>query len=122
MATAKREDRERRAEEERNRQEERRERERPLRIQHIAERRGEALDEVLEDLAKVERLRRLMAGLDSLAGSAPSPRVSEFLEWSRAELAAREAAFSRERLEQRFARDRIFGEDDDHAFQSRYWY
>lgn len=122
MAVAKREERTRRAEEERKREEERRVRERPHRIAHIAKRRGEALDAILDDLARVERLRRLMSGLDAFERSGASPRVSEFLVWSREELAAREAAFSPEGLEERFAEERIFGEDDDHAFQSRYWY
>lgn len=77
---------------------------------------------VLNDLAGVERLRRLMAGLDAFGGSQPSPRVAEFLAWSREELMAREAAFLHGGLEQRFAEDRIFGDDDDHTFQSQYWY
>lgn len=122
MATAKREARERCEQEERKRQAERRERERPLRAKHIAERRRDVLEDVLNDLAGVERLRRLMAGLDALGGSRPSPRVAEFLAWSREELMAREAAFLHDGLEQRFAEERIFGDDDDHAFQSQYWY
>jgi len=122
MAVAKREARERQAAEERKRQEERRERERPLRIKYIAERRKEALDQVLEDLAKVERLRRLMDGLSALEEADPSPRVSQFLDWSQQELQKREAAFSREGLEDRFASERIFGDDDDHSFKSQYWY
>ncbi|WP_343517712.1 hypothetical protein [Sphingomonas sp.] len=122
LATVKREARERREEEERKRQEERLERERPLRLKHIAERRREALDAVLNDLANIERLKRLMDGLAVLAGAERSPRVSEFLEWSQKELAAREAAFSREGLEYRFANDRIFGDDDDHSFKSPFWY
>src|SRR5690606_20583948 len=95
--------------------------ERPLRLKYIAERRTTALDEVLDDLAKVERLRNLMAGLAALEGDGSSPRVSKFLAWSQKELARREAAFSRQGLEDRFANERIFGEDDDHSFKSPYW-
>jgi len=122
MAVAMREARERREDEERKRQEERRERERPLRAKYVAERRREALDQILDDLAGVERLRRLMDGLSALEGDTPSQRISQFLAWSRDELEEREAMFSRDGLEQRFSDDRIFGDDDDHSFKSPYWY
>ncbi|UIJ46298.1 hypothetical protein LZK98_04965 [Sphingomonas cannabina] len=93
-----------------------------MRLKHIADRRKEALDVVLNDLANIEGLKRLMDGLTVPAGTERSSRVSEFLEWSQKELAAREAAFSSEGLERRFANDRVFGDEDDHSFKSPFWY
>jgi hypothetical protein len=122
MAVAKREERERRNAEERKRLKERREREQPLRLKHIAEPRNEALNQVLNDLADLERLRRLIEGLSALERDDQSPRVSTFLAWSQSELRSRVEAFSRKGLERRFEAECIFGDDDDHAFQSKYWY
>lgn len=122
LAVAKREGRHHWEAEQRKRDEERRERERPFRLEFVEKRRVEALDQVLEDLAGVERLRSLMKGLGDLEGGAASPRVSSFLTWAQRELQAREKALSRSGLEARFDTDRIFGEDDDHAFKSHIWW
>lgn len=122
LATAKREERERRAEAERLRLEAKRERERPLREKHVEERRRHELDGLLEDIEALERFRALHGRLAALAASDDTPRVAEFLEWAASELAARERAFSPRSLEARFAGLRIFGEDDDHSFQSPHWY
>ncbi|MDZ7895208.1 MAG: hypothetical protein U5M50_09790 [Sphingobium sp.] len=122
LAVAKREGRHHWEAEQRKRDEQRRERERPFRLEFIEKRRVEALDQVLEDLAGVERLRSLMKGLGDLEGGTASPRVSSFLTWAQRELQAREEAFSRSGLEARFDTDRIFGEDDDHAFKSHIWW
>ena len=122
LAIAKREDREYWAEREKVRQEERRIRDLPLRVKFIAERRFEGLAAVLTDLADLDRLRRLLAGLDGIEDGAGVSRVSTFLAWAKAELAEREEAFSAARLERRFEEARLFGDDDDHAFQSPYYY
>lgn len=122
LAVAKREAHERREAEERKRQDERRAREHPLRLKYVAERRSTALDQLLDDLAKVERLRRLTKGLAGLEASDTLPRFSEFLDWSQKELSRCEAALSCQGLEDRFADERIFGDDDDHCFRSQYYY
>ena len=53
-----------------------------------------------------------MHDLSALDSAAAPPRVTEFVEWSRAELTLREASFSHDRLERRFVHERIFGSDD----------
>ncbi len=121
LATAKREERLRRDEAERVRLEEKRIRELPLRAKFVAERRREGLDSVLVDLASLDRLRRLLAGLDEIGDAVNSPRVSEFLSWARDELDRREETFSTEGLERRFEETRLFGDDDDHSFKSPYY-
>jgi len=122
LAVAKREARERRNEEERLRQEERRERERPLRAKHIEERRRASLGTVLEHIAQLERLRRLMHGLSRLDSAPALSRVKAFLDWSQSELSRREAAFAPDALEQRFEAENIFGDDDDSGFIAPIWY
>ncbi len=122
LATAKREERERRAEAERLRLEAKRERERPQREKHVEERRRQELDDLLKDIDALERFRALHGRLAAYAASEGTPRVAEFLKWAASELVAREAALSPGSLEARFGGSRIFGEDDDHSFQSPHWY
>lgn len=122
LAVAKREERMRREEAERVRLEEKRIREQPLRAKFIDERRREGLATVLADLADLDRLRRLLSGLDAIEFDGGSQRVANFLAWARDELAAREHAFSAEGLALRFEEARLFGDDDDHSFKSPYWY
>lgn len=122
LAVAKREERERQKEAERVRLEAKRIREQPLRTAFISERRKEGLDGVLTDIANLDRLRRLLAGLETIEPNAKTSRVSTFLDWARGELQAREAAFSAPGLEQRFEEAKLFGDDDDHSFKSPYWY
>lgn len=122
LAAAKKDDRSRREEQARREAEARRLRELALRSDHIAERRGKALEEVLEELATLERLRRLVADqrAEKLAESAG--RVAEFLDLAERRLASREAALSADGLEQRFEKNKLFGDDDDHAFRPPYGY
>lgn len=122
LAAAKKDDRVKREEQARQHEEERRQRELALRKEHIAERRGKALDEVLEEMASLDRLRRLVANLrvEKMSGSAS--RVANFLALAERRLAAREAALSADGLEQRFEKNRLFGDDDDHAFRPPYGY
>lgn len=47
-------------------------------------------------------------------------RVTEFLGLAERRLASREAGFFAEGLEQRFEKQKLFGDDDDHAFRPRY--
>lgn len=56
------------------------------RLKFMEKRRVEALDQVLEDLAGVERLRSLMDGLSDLEGAAAPPRVSSLLTWAQKQL------------------------------------
>ena len=122
LAAAKKDDNVKREEQARQREEERRQRELALRKGHIAERRGKALDEVLEEMASLDRLRRLVEGLRGQALSGSSTRVVEFLGLAEHRLASREAALSADGLEQRFEKQRLFGDDDDHAFRPPYGY
>lgn len=120
LAAAKKNDQVKREEQARQREEERRLRELALRRDHIAERRGKALDEVLEELAALDRLRRLVANLRGEEMSASNGRVAEFLTLAERRLASREAALSADGLEQRFEKNKLFGDDDDHAFRPPY--
>ena len=122
LAAAKKDDQVKRDEQARQREEERRLRELALRRDHIAERRGKALDEVLEELAALDRLRRLVANLRGEEMSANAGRVVEFLALAERRLASREAALSADGLEQRFEKNKLFGDDDDHAFRPPYGY
>lgn len=117
LAAAKKDDRVRRDEQARIREEERRQRELGLRRQYIAERREAALDKVLDELAALDRLRRLTAGLQTGLDLSETERTSHFLELAEHRLAAREAALSPAGLERRFEEQRLFGDDDDHAFR-----
>ena len=121
LAVAKREARERRAAEDRARQAAQRERERPFREEFIAERRRACLDDLLEDMSRLERLRSLEQSLCRMEAKHEHSRVSTFVPWLRAELSRREAMLSPDGMEARFQAERIFGEDDDHAFQSNAW-
>ncbi|WP_231639110.1 hypothetical protein [Sphingomonas profundi] len=122
LAAAKKDDGLKREEQTRQQEEARRQRELALRNDHIAERRGKALDEVLDEVAALDRLKRLVAGLrgEDMAGSAG--RVAELLALAERRLALREAALSAEGLEQRFEKQKLFGDDDDHAFRPPYGY
>jgi hypothetical protein len=120
LAAAKKDDQVKREEQARQREEERRLRELALRMDHIAERRGNALDDVLEEMASLDRLRRLVANLRGEEMSGSVGRVAEFLGLAERRLASREAALSADGLEQRFEKNRLFGEDDDHAFRPPY--
>ncbi|WP_174273711.1 phage tail tape measure protein [Sphingomonas bacterium] len=122
LAVAKRDARERRDQAECIRLEEKRRREQPLRAKHIAQRRREGLDSVLVDLANLDRLRRMLAGLKDIKKDGASTRVSEFLSRAQIELNVREEALSASGLHRRFEETRLFGDDDDHGFKSPLWY
>ena len=122
LAAAKKDDQVKREEQARQREEERRLRELALRRDHIAERRGKGLDEVLEEMASLDRLRRLVANLRGEEMSGSTGRVTEFLGLAERRLASREAALSTDGLEQRFEKQKLFGDDDDHAFRPPYGY
>ncbi len=120
LAAAKKDDRVRRDEQARQQAEAQHQRELALRKNHIAERRGKALDEVLEEMASLDRLRRLVANLRGEEISGSTGRVVGFLELAERRLASREAALSADGLEQRFEKNKLFGDDDDHAFRPPY--
>lgn len=121
LAAAKKDDRLRREEEARRREEERQRRELALRAKHVEERRGAALDQILEDIAALDRLRRLVAALREEQASAPQGRVAEFVAFAERRLAGREVALSAGGLEQRLGEKRLFGDDDDHDFRPPYY-
>lgn len=122
LAAAKKDDQLKRDEQARQREEERRQRELLLRKQHIAERRHTALDEILEEMAALDRLRRLVTGLQAEHMTAVGERVAKFLALAELRLADHEDALSAGGLELRFDKQRLFGEDDDHAFRPPYGY
>lgn len=122
LAAAKKDDRLKREEQARREAEARRQRELALRRDHIAERRGKVLDEVLEEMASLDRLRRLVANLRGEEMSGSTGRVAEFLKLAERRLASREAALSADGLEQRFEKNKLFGDDDDHGFRPPYGY
>lgn len=120
-AAAQKDDRSRRQEAARQREEERQLREIAQRQHHVMERRGSALDEVLEELAALDRLRRLVEGLRGEHALDGSGRIKEFLAFAEVRLGARETALSAAGLDKRFEDQRIFGDDDDHGFRPPYY-
>ena len=122
LAAAKKDDRLKREEQTRQREEERRRRELALRMNHIAERRSKAVDEVLDELAALDRLRRLVTSLRDAKLADNPKRVGAFLDLAERTLAAREAALSAAGLEDRFEAQKLFGDDDDHAYRPPYGY
>ncbi|HJS12962.1 hypothetical protein [Sphingopyxis sp.] len=116
-------DRIRREEDARQCEEERRQREQAERAEHVEKRRYEALDNILDELAALERLRSLVGGLRSELASTAEGRAEAFLAFAEKRLAIREAAFSADGLQRRFEKNRLFGDDDDHDFRpSRYYF
>jgi hypothetical protein len=122
LAAAKTEQRLKREAEERRRDEERRRRELVERAKHIEDRRIAGLEAILAELDELGRLRRLMAMLTTEVPTEPTPRLLEFLSWARDHLARREARLSAQAIEDRFAAEHLFGDDDDHAFTPSRWY
>jgi hypothetical protein len=122
LAAAKTEQRLRRDAEERRREEERCRRELVERAKHIEDRRIAGLAAILPELDELDRLRQLIAMLTTEVPTEPTPRLSTFLSWARNHLAKREARLSAQEIEDRFAAERLFGDDDDHAFTPSRWY
>lgn len=121
LAATKRNQRLQQEERQRREEEQRRLRELALRAEHVEERRAAALEKILEEVEQVGRLSRLLGSLHEWAGEATDPRVREFVRWAQARLAVREAALAAESLGRRFGDQRLFGEDDDHAFRPPHW-
>ena len=67
-------------------------------------------------------MRRLVANMRSEAMSGSTGCVAEFLGLAERRLASREAALLADGLEQRFEKNKLFGDDDDHAFRPPYGY
>ncbi len=117
LAAALKEDRRRRDLAERQRREAQELRERALRDRHILERRNAALDDLLREIADLDRLRRLVAGLHGQLGDQPSGRVAEFMAFAETRLKDSEQALEASGLSSRFETSRLFGDDDDHDFR-----
>ncbi len=115
------EDRLRREEEAREREEARHRRELALRANHVEERREAVLSQIIDELAALEHLRRLLDALGHRQAGF-SGRVREFVAFAGRRLAESEAALSAEGLERRFGKDRLFGDDDDHDFRLPHWH
>ncbi len=77
---------------------------------------------MLAELDELDRLRRLIAMLTTEVPTEPTPRVLAFLSWARDHLAKREAHLSAQAIENRFATEHLFGDDDDYAFTPSRWY
>ena len=103
LAAARKDDRLRREEDARRREEERHRRELVMREKHVQERRGVALDALLDEVGALDRLRRLVTSLRAEHGAPSGGRVGAFVEFAEARLAKREAALSAESLERRLA-------------------
>ena len=121
LATAKTEQRLRREAEQRRAEEERQRRERAARIKHIEDRRTAGLSAILTELDELDRLRRLIVMLATDIPVEPMPRLSTFLAWAKEHLAKREARFSAQAIEHRFAAEQLFGDTDDHTFVPSRW-
>jgi hypothetical protein len=117
FAAAKKQDRLRREEEARHQERERLRREQVLRDQHVEERRGSALDKILDEIATLERLRCLVASLRTELPTTDNERVATFVAFAEQRLSLREGALSAGGLARLFDEDRLFGSDDDHGFR-----
>ncbi|MGI4879548.1 MAG: hypothetical protein ACRYG4_18905 [Janthinobacterium lividum] len=122
LAAAKKQDRLHREEDARIRDQARLRREQTLRDTYTEERREAALDKVLQDIAALERLRRLVASLQAELTAAADGRVATFLAFAERRLDAREAALSAGGLSAQFTNQRLFGSDDDHGFRVPHCY
>jgi hypothetical protein len=116
LAAAKSQARLQREAELRRQEEQRLLRQQALRSKHVEDRRAEALDAILAELAQVERLRALVATLKDPVGDSDR-RVREFLRWCEERLERVTAGVEPAGLAARFDEQRLFGPDDDHAFQ-----
>ncbi|MFC4593687.1 hypothetical protein [Sphingobium tyrosinilyticum] len=116
LAAAIKDDRLKREEAARREEDERQRREAVQRAKHVAKRRSEGLDQLLEEVSSLDRLRRLVVALRAELGLAASGRVGAFVAFAEARLEKREAALTAEILEQRLADAKLFGEDDDFDF------
>lgn len=85
-------------------------------VRHAASKRQECPEEI----ASLDRLRRLVANLRGEELLVSTSRVAEFLRLAERRLASREAAPSADGLEQRFEKNKLFG--DEHAFRPPYGY
>ncbi|KFG90030.1 hypothetical protein BV98_002203 [Sphingobium herbicidovorans NBRC 16415] len=122
LAAAIKDDRLRREEAARREEEERQRREALQRAKHIEKRRSEGLEQLLEEVGSLDRLRRLVAALKGEQGLAKVGRVGEFVAFAESQLAAREAALGSEVLERRLTDAKLFGDDDDFDFRPRGFY
>jgi len=111
-----------RQEEARCEAERRQRREAAQRAEHVGKRRSEGLDQLLEEVSSLDRLRRLVAILKAEEGLAAGGRVGAFVTFAEEELAAREAALGSEALEKRLASAKLFGDDDDFNFRPNLFY
>ena len=122
LAAAKTEERLKREAEQRKIEEERRQRGLAARIKHIEDRRAAGLGAILAERAELDRLRSLIAMLIAEIPAEPAPRLSAFLAWAKDHLAKREGRLSAQALEDRFAAEHLFGDDDDRDFAPSRWY
>ena len=122
LAAAKIENRLRQEAKERKRQEERDRRDESLRAEHIQERRVAAFGTILTELEKLDRMRQLVAALNSQLASSETARVANFVTWANDRLTELEAAISAAALEEKFEEARLFGDDDDYTFVSPPFY
>jgi len=122
LAAAKTEQRFKREAEQRRIEKEWRRRELAARVKHIEDRRAAGLGAILVELDELDRLRRLIRMLAEEVPAEPTQRLSAFLDWAKDHLAKREGRLSAQALEDRFATEHLFGDDDDHDFMSSRWY
>ena len=118
LAVAIREERLRREADDARRREAEESRERTLRQRHVRERRDAALDQLLREVGELDQLRRLTTALRGEMGDRPSGRLGEFMTFAETHLREREEALRPAGLSSRFDSERLFGDDDDHDFQS----
>lgn len=122
LAAAKTDERLRQEAKERKRKEERDQRDEALRAEHIQERRVAAFGTILTELEKLDRMRQLVAALNSQLASSETARVANFVAWANDRLIKLEAAISAATLEEKFEAARLFGDDDDYKFVSPPFY
>lgn len=120
LAAAKTADRLEREERHRQEAEQRRLRDQAAREKHVEERRTTGLDQILNEMQRIEQLTTLLNQMHSCAGG--GVRLAEFRRWAEALLRRSREQLTGTALEARFEASRLFAEDDDHAYRSpHYW-
>lgn len=121
LAAAKTEQRLKREAEQRRVEEERRRCKLAARVKYIEDRRTAGVAVILTEIDELDRLRRLILMLDAEISAVRTARLSTFLAWAKEHLAKREARMSAPAIEERFAAEHLFGDDDDYGFTPSRW-
>lgn len=98
-------------------EEQRRRSQQAVRAKHVEDRRAAALEQLLGELERLQRMEQLLCRLKSGAAESVDTRVAEFMTWAEDRIGRAQESLSLESLARLFEDSRLFGEDDDHELQ-----